>query len=127
MERAVSADYRAGDAVSGEFVTFGGERYYAIRNVDQMAPFFISVISSADHWLFVSSTGGLTAGRVSPETALFPYIPVDRVHEFYGVPFEIIAEDLASGKELRVVDFDGPHIFNCLSFSDLGHQIQYEH
>ena len=54
-------------------------------------------------------------------------VPVDRVHEFYGVPFEIIAEDLESGKDLRVVDFDGPHIFSCLSFSDLGCQIQYEH
>ena len=83
MERAVSAGYRAGESVSGEFVTFGDERYYAIRNVDAMAPFFISVISSADHWLFVSSTGGLTAGRVSPETALFPYIPVDKVHESF--------------------------------------------
>ncbi len=81
MEQAVSAGHKAGGAVSGEFVTFAGERYYAIHNVDRMAPFFISVISSADHWLFVSSTGGLTAGRVSPETALFPYIPVDRVHE----------------------------------------------
>jgi hypothetical protein len=46
-----------------------------------MAPFFLSIISSSDHWLFVSSTGGLTAGRVSPETALFPYVPVDRVHD----------------------------------------------
>jgi hypothetical protein len=81
MERAISAGQRSGGSVSGEFVTFDGERYYAIRNVDKMAPFFISVISSADHWLFVSSTGGLTAGRVSPQTALFPYIPVDRVHE----------------------------------------------
>jgi hypothetical protein len=53
-------------------------------------------------------------------------VPVETVHEFYGVPFEIIAADLESGKELRVVDFDGPHIFNCLSFSDLGGQIQYE-
>jgi hypothetical protein len=83
MERAISAEHGAGNAVSGEFLTFGGERYYAIRNVDQMAPFFISVISSADHWLFVSSTGGLTAGRVSPDTALFPYIPVDKVHESF--------------------------------------------
>ncbi len=81
MEQALSAGYRAGDSVAGEFVIFGDERYYAIRHVDAMAPFFISVISSADHWLFVSSTGGLTAGRVSPETALFPYVPVDRVHE----------------------------------------------
>jgi hypothetical protein len=83
MQQAVNTGYKTAGSVSGEFVTFGGERYYSIRNVDSMAPFFISVISSADHWLFVSSTGGLTAGRVSPETALFPYIPVDRVHESF--------------------------------------------
>ena len=58
-----------------------GERYYAIRNVDQMAPFFISLVSNSDHWLFVSSAGGLTAGRVSPDTALFPYVTVDKVHD----------------------------------------------
>lgn len=67
--------------VSGEFLTMAGERYYAIRNVNAMPPFFVSLISDSDHWLFVSSTGGLTAGRVSPETALFPYVPVDRVNE----------------------------------------------
>jgi hypothetical protein len=54
-------------------------------------------------------------------------VPVGRVHEFYGVPFEVIAEDLERGQDLRVVDFDGPHIFSCLSFADLGHEIQYEH
>jgi hypothetical protein len=68
-------------AVSGDFTTIGGERFYAIHNVDKMAPFFVSLISDSDHWLFVSSTGGLTAGRVSPETALFPYAPVDKIHE----------------------------------------------
>ena len=68
-------------AVSGDFMDIAGERYYAIRNVDKMEPFFISVISGTDHWLFISSTGGLTAGRVSPETALFPYITVDKIHE----------------------------------------------
>ena len=69
------------DAVRGEFTDVFGERYYAIRNVDKMPPFFISVVSNVDHWLFISSTGGLTAGRVSPETALFPYVTVDKVHE----------------------------------------------
>ena len=67
--------------VAGEFVDFDGERYYAIRNVDRMPPFFISLISDDDHWLFASTTGGLTAGRVSPETALFPYITVDNIHD----------------------------------------------
>ena len=66
---------------SGEFTSLAGERYYAIHHVDRMAPFFISVISDRDHWLFISSTGGLTAGRVSPETALFPYITVDKIHD----------------------------------------------
>jgi len=69
------------DAVAGGFVNVDGERYYVIRNVDQMPPFFVSVVSSADHWLFVSSSGGMTAGRVSPQIALFPYLPVDRIHE----------------------------------------------
>ncbi len=70
-----------GEDVSGEYVDLSGERYYAIRNVDKMPPFFVSVISSDDHWLFASSTGGLTAGRVSPETALFPYVTVDKIHD----------------------------------------------
>ncbi len=65
----------------GEFVDLDGDRYYAIANVDAMPAFFISLVSNDDHWLFASSTGGLTAGRVSPENALFPYVPVDKVHE----------------------------------------------
>lgn len=69
------------EMVNGEFVTLSNERFYAIKNADQMAPFFMSMISDSDHWMFVSSTGGLTAGRVSPDTALFPYVTVDRIHE----------------------------------------------
>ncbi|MFU8896763.1 MAG: hypothetical protein ACNA8J_10280 [Gammaproteobacteria bacterium] len=65
----------------GQFVDLAGERYYVIRNVDKMPPFFTTLVSSDDHWLFASSTGGLTAGRVSPQTALFPYVTVDKIHE----------------------------------------------
>jgi hypothetical protein len=75
------ADPGQANAVSGDFVTVSGERWYAIHNADRMAPFFVSVISNVDHWLFVSSAGGLTAGRVSPDTALFPYITVDKIHD----------------------------------------------
>ena len=67
--------------VTGGFVTLAEERYYAIRNVDKIPTFFISVVSDSDHWLFVASNGGLTAGRVSPDTALFPYITVDKIYE----------------------------------------------
>ncbi|MDX2488767.1 MAG: hypothetical protein QNL03_14885 [Gammaproteobacteria bacterium] len=77
----MNTDSESNNSVSGEFIELGGERFYAIHNADKMAPFFISVISDSDHWLFVSSTGGLTAGRVSPETALFPYVTVDKIHD----------------------------------------------
>ena len=40
-------------AVEGQFVNLQGERYYKISNVDQMAPFFISVVSASDHWLLI--------------------------------------------------------------------------
>ena len=69
------------DSVDGSFLDFAGERYFVIRNVERMAPFFMSVVSAYDHWLFASSSGGLTAGRVSPEIALFPYTTVDKLHD----------------------------------------------
>ncbi|HEY5715105.1 MAG TPA: hypothetical protein VIS54_01715, partial [Psychromonas sp.] len=67
--------------VSGKFVSMEGDKYYQIKNADRMAPFFISVVSASDHWLFISSTGCLTAGRIRPENALFPYKSVDYIHE----------------------------------------------
>ncbi|MDX9862965.1 MAG: hypothetical protein RBS99_18820, partial [Rhodospirillales bacterium] len=44
-----------------------------------MAPFFISLVSSSDHWLFASSTGALTAGRGDPDAAIFPYQTEDKL------------------------------------------------
>lgn len=67
--------------VLGDFVTLLGESFYRIQNFDAMDPFFISVISSSDHWLFVASTGGLAAGRDNAEYALFPYYTVDKLTE----------------------------------------------
>ena len=69
------------NTVTGSFVTLDAERYYVSNDFDRMAPFFVNLVSDCDLWMFVASNGGLTAGRVSPETALFPYITVDKVHE----------------------------------------------
>jgi hypothetical protein len=68
------------NGVHGDFIDMQGDRFYVIRNVQNMAPFFVSLVSADDHWLFASSTGGLTAGRVSPDTAIFPYDTVDKLH-----------------------------------------------
>ncbi|MFN8377478.1 MAG: hypothetical protein U0452_02300 [Anaerolineae bacterium] len=58
-----------------------GENFYCIENYDAIEPFFMSVVSSSDHWLFISSTGSLTAGRRNAEHALFPYYTVDKLTE----------------------------------------------
>ncbi len=61
-----------------------GRRFYRIDDYDRMAPFFMTVVSAGDPWLFVSSTGGVTAGRVPPDFALFPYYTDDKVAESAG-------------------------------------------
>ncbi len=40
----------------------------------------MSITSSADHWMYLSSTGCLTAGRKKAEQALFPYVTDDLLH-----------------------------------------------
>jgi hypothetical protein len=58
--------------VAGEFVDLDGERFYAIRNVDRMPPFLVSVVSSGDHWLFASSNGGLSRRAGFPRYGALP-------------------------------------------------------
>ena len=65
----------------GVQIEIGGERFYRIVNYDSMAPFLMSIVSDSDHWMFVSSTGALTAGRRDPDCALFPYTTDDRIHD----------------------------------------------
>jgi hypothetical protein len=65
-------------------VEIDGQGYYAVPDVDGMAPFLMSIVSDGDRWMFLSSTGGLTAGRGSAAGALFPYETDDRLHEAAG-------------------------------------------
>jgi hypothetical protein len=67
--------------VCGSWITLGSERFFRIANVDRMDPFFMSIVSSSDHWLFVASNGGLTAGRRDSDNALFPYDTEDKVED----------------------------------------------
>jgi hypothetical protein len=64
---------------SGDYCQFRGERYYKIENAQQMSVFFMSIVSAYDHWLFIASNGGLTAGRQNAEKALFPYYTEDKL------------------------------------------------
>jgi hypothetical protein len=67
--------------ITGSFSVIEGETYYKIANYNLMEPFFMSIVSNSDHWMFISSNGGLTAGRKNPDNALFPYYTVDKLQD----------------------------------------------
>ena len=52
-------------------------------------------------------------------------VPLERVRSIYGVPFEVVAEDLEHTEDLRVLDFNGHHIFSRFSFDELGEPIMW--
>jgi hypothetical protein len=52
-------------------------------------------------------------------------VPIGRVRSIYGVPYDVIAEDLSHAEDLRVLDFNGHHIFSRFSFSELGEPIMW--
>ncbi len=62
-----------------------GLDHYAIPDIARMSPFLMSVVSDGDRWMFVSSTGALTAGRMNADRALFPYETDDRLHDSAGL------------------------------------------
>lgn len=62
-------------------MTIGKEDFFKISNSNLMRPFFMSIVSHSNHWMFISSNGGLTAGRKNSEFALFPYYSDDKITE----------------------------------------------
>ena len=71
--------------VGGKEVIINSENYYKIENVDAMRPFFMSIVSPYNHWLFVSSNGSLSAGRKDSNNALFPYYTDDKITELQEI------------------------------------------
>ena len=64
-----------------EQVEIDNQVYYKISNSGSMRSFFMSIVSDSNHWMFISSNGGLTAGRKNAEYALFPYYTDDKITE----------------------------------------------
>ena len=69
------------EVVSGELMRIDDDLYYKISNSNAMRPFFMSLVSNSNHWMFISSNGGLTAGRKDSNNALFPYYTDDKITE----------------------------------------------
>lgn len=99
-------------AVEGDYVQLLDDVYYCIHHYDRLEPFFISLVSSSDHWLFISTTGGLTAGRVDANRALFPYYTVDKITENH--------DNTGAKMILRLVTDDGLVVWEPFSNRQTG-------
>ena len=52
-------------------------------------------------------------------------VALERVKRLYGVPFGVIASDLEQTEDMRVLDFNGHHIFSNFSLQELGEPLKY--
>ncbi|MGB5420157.1 MAG: hypothetical protein WBN21_15125, partial [Algibacter sp.] len=98
--------------VISEMISLNGETYFKISNCDKMRPFFMSIVSDSNHWMFISSNGGLTAGRKNAEFALFPYYTDDKLTEL---------ADTTGSKAIFQVNVNGKaHLWEPFSIRQTG-------
>ena len=83
----------SGKKCTGLFAELDGEQVYKIENYDAMDDFFMTIISASDIWNFCWSQGGITAGRINCDKAIFPYYTADKVSDAksYTGPYTLIA------------------------------------
>ncbi|WP_237561751.1 hypothetical protein [Flagellimonas algicola] len=90
-----------------EQVQIGNEGFFKISDSDKLRPFFMSIVSDSDHWMFISSNGGLSAGRKNTEYSLFPYYTDDKITE---------SAEITGSKTIIVVHApDAPEIWEPFS------------
>jgi hypothetical protein len=53
-------------------------------------------------------------------------IPLDICQKRYGEHYPVVLGDLRQSNDLRVLDYDGHHIFLTFSFKEFGQQFTYE-
>ncbi|MCA9619821.1 MAG: hypothetical protein KC731_12430, partial [Myxococcales bacterium] len=104
---------------------------YRIVDHERLPPFLMTVVSASDHWLFVSSAGGLAAGRVEPARGLFSYETDDRLHHARGItgPLTVFRVTLADGTTRLWEPFDrrrDPGVRRHLTKSLAGDHLELE-
>ena len=85
-----------------EVVHFENESYFKIANCDVLRPFFMSIVSDSNHWMFISSNGGISAGRKNPEYALFPYYTDDKITESADITGSKSIFRIRDGNQIQV-------------------------
>jgi hypothetical protein len=119
--------------VHGGFVVQDGENAYRITGYRRLPPFLMSLASDADLWMFVTSGGGLTAGRVDADGSLFPYLTVDQLHDahHHTGPVTMIRVERTDGTTVLWEPFsaagdDDPAIERALTKNTTGNRLLFE-
>ena len=110
-----------------------GEDYARIESPHRMPSFLMSIPTDTDLWMFITSRGGLTAGRVDADGSLFPYETVDKLHDgpYHTGPItllrvrregeaEVLWEPLSAGGD------GGFRVERTLYKSPIGNRIVFE-
>ena len=79
MENAINSIEKTKSSM--QQVVIDNDTYFKISNSEAMRPFFMSIVSDSNHWMFISSNGGLSAGRKNSEYSFFPYYTDDKITE----------------------------------------------
>ncbi len=116
-----------------DYIKIENEGYYKIEKSDALRPFFISIVSDSNHWMFISSNGGLSAGRKDCDNALFPYYTDDKITESYDTTGSksIFQIEKPSGQKLIWEPFSNRYtgVFRCtrnLYKNEFGNKIIFE-
>ncbi|MBN2566187.1 MAG: hypothetical protein JXB46_10800, partial [Candidatus Eisenbacteria bacterium] len=100
-----------GGEPTGEPVRLEGQDYYRISSYHRMPPFLMTLATDTDLWMFVTSRGGLTAGRVDADRSIFPYETVDRLHDghYHTGPITLLRARRAGGAPIMWEPFSAWH------------------
>ncbi|MBL7180369.1 MAG: hypothetical protein ABIK98_05820 [Pseudomonadota bacterium] len=84
----------------------------------------IVVITSYDSFYEERFIEKLTAKGIKKFIAY--EVPIDQVKKIYGKHYTVIMGDLRQTDDLRVLDYDGHHVFYSFSLKGLGDPFVYE-
>ncbi len=114
-------------AVGWDIVEQDDGYWCVIEGYDALRPFLMSIVSDVDLWMFLSSTGGLTAGRRSAENALFPYVTDDRIYDAFRHTGPLTILQVPELWEPFSDRFEGLYrLRRTLSKHMLGHKVRFE-
>ena len=53
-------------------------------------------------------------------------VPAEKVRDRYGMAFNIVMNDLSQSNDLRVLDYNGHHVFNMFRFDEMEPPVKHD-